>query len=512
MVLQEKSDNDQDTDNGQTGTRRPPKQSRFRIAVSLWAERRLPLLLFVIAVGLAGFTAGASVVEFDMAPYATISFAYRTALSLYTFIDEKRGSRPLEDWKDFVDVAPDGVEAHRIKSLTAAGLTDPILVWGGLKQFAEYCPGHAGCLAVEFAGSGEVRHAYPYRPEEIEKAAIVSFPYEQPPWFSFQDHATVEGIARYSNGDLLVVFYFYHSFPHSGGVARIARDGQPVWYRQDYSHHVPHITDDDVALVPGRQTVEGPILADLLKEQGIEWRCPASRQRSSLLHEVVRVIDGDGRILKEFSILDAILKPPYLFLMKYALEVTHPCDPLHLNSVHRLGEDAIGPNGIGPGDIVVSLRNLNAFGILDRDGHRLKKLVRGRFLQQHHVTHLAGSTFLMFDNKGTDGVHGPSQLLMVDVVNGTATTIFPNDATPERLRLVSGNRGTAFVSPDRLRAIVAITTRGKAVEVRLADGAVLTEFTSLHDVSRFDSFPEERHRQAYLHTLAGIIYVDRERE
>lgn len=506
VVLQEKSDN------GQTGDRGAPKQSRSRIAGSLWAERRLPLLLFVMAVGLAGFTAGASVVKFDLSPNATISFASRTALSLYTFINEKRGARKLEEWKNFVDVAPDGVESHRIKFLTAAALTDPVLVWGGNRQFAEYCPGHAGCLAVEYAGSGEVRHAYPYRPEEIEKAAIASFPYDQPPWFSFQDHAMVVGIARYLNGDLLVVFNFSHSFPYGGGVARIARDGQPVWYRQDYSHHVPHVTDDDVALVPGKQIGEGPILADLLKEQEIELRCPASRQRSLLLLDSVRVIDGDGRVLEEFSILDAILKPPYLSLMKYALEVTHPCDPLHLNSVHRLGEDAIGPNGIGPGDLVVSLRNLSAFGILDRDSHRLKKLVRGGFIQQHHVTHLAGSTFLMFDNKGTDGVHGPSRLLMVDVVNGTATTIFPNDATPERLRLVSMNRGTAFASPDRLRAIVAVARRGKAVEVRLADGAILTEFTSLHDVSRFDSFPEERHRQAHLHELTGVSYVDRERE
>lgn len=465
-----------------------------------------------MGVGLAGFTAGVSVVKFDMSPDATISFAYRTALDLYVFINEKRGSQQLAEWKGFVDIAPDGVEAHRIKSLTAAALTDPVLVWGGNRQFAEYCPGHAGCLAVEYAGSGEVRHAYPYRPEEIEKAAIASFPYEQPPWFSFQDHARVVGIARYSNGDLLVVFYFYHSFPHDGGVARIARDGQPVWYRQDYSHHVPHVTDDDVALVPGTLTGEVSTLADSLKEQKIEWRCQRSHKRPVLLRDVVRAIDGDGRVLEEFSILDAILKSPYRSLLRYALEDTHPCDPLHLNSVHRLGEDALGPNGIGPGDIVVSLRNLNAFGILDRDSHRLKKLVRGGFLQQHHVTHLAGSTFLMFDNRGTDGVHGPSRLLMVDVVNGTATTIFPNDATPERLRLVSIMSGTAFASPDRLRAIVAFNTKGKAVEVRLADGAVLTEFTSLHDVSRFDSFPEERQRQAHLHELTGVSYVDRERE
>ena len=162
---------------------------------------------------------------------------------------------------------------------------------------------------------------------------------------------------------------------------------------------------------------------------------------------------------------------------------------------------------------MVSLRNLNAFGILDRDSHRLKKLVHGGFLRQHHVTHLAGSRFLMFDNYGTDGVHGTSRLLMVDVADGTATTIFPNDATPERLRgFFSPIKGTAFVSPDRRRVIVTFTLGGKAVEVRLADGAVLTEFTSLHDVSHVEQFPEEQQRQARLHELHGVSYVDRGKE
>ena len=496
------------SDNGQTGTRGSPKKSRFRINVSLWAER-LPLLLFVIAVGLAGFTAGTYVMRFQVFPHPTIASTYKAALALYHHITQKTGGN-LESEKTVVNVAPDGVEAHRVRFLTAAALTDPVLFWGGAMQFAEYCPGHAGCLAVEYAGRGEVRHAYPYRVEEIEKMAMVPFLFKwlPVPWFRFQNDMYVFSIFRYSNGDILVVFHCRYCFLSRNGIsrngiARIARDGQPVWYQKGNGHHVPHVTDDDVAFVPDTRIVEGPIVVNFMKQQRIILAC----QR--LKHDFIRVVDGDGRLLEEISVLDAIIKSPYVSFLRSK----HHCDPLHLNSVHTLGEDALGPNGIGPGDLVVSLKNLNAFGILDRDSHRLKKLVHGGFIGQHHVTHLADSRFLMFDNYGTDGVHGPSRLLMVDVADGTATTIFPNDATPERLRgKFSSIKGSAFVSPDRRRVIVTFPLAGKAVEVRLADGAVLTEFTSLHNVSHFAQFPEERQGNARLQELHGVSYVDRERE
>ena len=39
--------------------------------------------------------------------------------------------------------------------------------------------------------------------------------------------------------------------PFGGGVARVDRDGHPVWYRRDYSHHWPQLLEDGTALVPG---------------------------------------------------------------------------------------------------------------------------------------------------------------------------------------------------------------------------------------------------------------------
>ena len=46
-----------------------------------------------------------------------------------------------------------------------------------------------------------------------------------------------------------------------------------------------------------------------------------------------------------------------------------------------------------------------------------------------------------------------------------------------------------------------------AVEVRLADGAVLNVFHSLHDASSLEQFPEERQQRAAVFTMRGLYYI-----
>ena len=488
----------------------PKVQSKIRRPLVALLNRA-PLPLFAIALMLAVFAGGIYVGTKRGFPYDLLISAYKTGKTLVgAHIDKVIPSPiPLSHAATFVNLISDSVEARRFEFIGADTLADPILVMGGAEHFAEYCPGAKGCLAVEYAGRGEVRHAYPYRSDEFENAPIsVDFPYEQPSGLPFFHHAYPVGISRYSNGDLLIVFHFRRSFPYGGGVARVDRDGQVIWYRRDYSHHRPYITDGDIALVPSMRIGEGSIEIELKnKERTVRTlEC----QDGKFYRDFVHILDGKGRLLKAISILDAILESPYAFAV-YNINITASCDPTHLNFVHQLREDAGGVADIEPGDLVVSLRNLNAFGILDRKSHRLKKLVRGGFFRQHSVTHLEGAKFLMFDNLGGDGIHGPSRLLMVDLASGEETTIFPNDGTPEHLRgMFSRGGGHVSISQDRRRCIMSFNKEGKAVEVRLADGAVLSTFTNLHDMSHVNALPDERRAKAMLFTRKKIIYIYQE--
>ena len=452
---------------------------------------RASRLLFVAALLLASFAGGMYVTIYKFFPYDVLFSARKTFLAA---VETNRLGIPRYS-DEFVDVPPEQAAARRFEFIGSDRLADPILVPGGWGQFQEHCPDHAGCIAVEYAGRGEVRHAWPYRPEELEKwlekeEFARDFPYEHAIGFSFSRHARIRGVSRYSNGDLLVVFGFLQSYPHGGGVARIDRSGKPVWYRPDYSHHRPHLADGEVALVPGH-TLPPPLRSDT--------SCP------DRIHDTVNAIDPEGMKLEEIAVFDAVLKSSYAGLLR----LSNTCNPIHLNAIHLLREDVRGP-GLEPGDLVVSMRNMNAFAILDHRDRRLKRLVRDRFFQQHAVLHFKGSRFLMLDNQGgtnADGTRIRSRLLMVDVASGEETTIFPNHRTPPTLREpYSHQAGGLAISPDRSRAMVTFTAQGKAVEVWIADGEVLVVFHSIHYGSRLDELSDERTTRAVRRRLSEIRY------
>ena len=446
----------------------------------------------------AAFVGGMYVTKEKVFPYSLFRAAWLTGQELFEI---HVSERLLLHGAASVDVTPGRWEPLRFEFIGTDALADPILVTGGPAALSGYCPGAAGCLAVEYAGRGEVVHAWPYRPDEIANApAIADLPYEVAPGFRFSRHTYPVGVSRYANGDLLVTFHIRHAFPYGGGVARIDRDGRVVWYRRDYSHHFPHLLDGDVALVPGMRIGEGPIRARFPMGKRRPWTLLCERP----LLDFVHVVDGEGRLLEEISVSDALAESPY---GRVLLHYNQTCDPTHLNYVHQVREDVGGVSGIEAGDLVVSLRNLDAFGILDRDDRRLKRLVRGTFFRQHSVTHLAGTRFLMFDNQGGDGVHGPSRLLLVDVAEGTERTVFPNDTTPGHLQdLFSGGGGHISVSPDRRRVLAVFPGEGRVVEVRLADGAVLTVLTEPYHPA--PSGERKAGGWRYHHWLWGVQYID----
>ena len=463
----------------------------------------LPLLLFVAAIVLTIFSYGVVVGRYRMFPFWIISDGIKTGKALLDVMLEDDRIQYTETYIGFSDMPLENSVSDRIEFVAGNELAAPVLWTGGLYQFREYCPDF-GCLAVEYNRRSEVTYAYPLRLDELEKAQGTAdedeFPYEFSPNFSFVKDISVSSVSRYSNGDLLVVFHYEFAFPYGAGVARIDRDGHVVWFRSDYSHHWAQILDDGSALVPSLRIGSEPIPFHL---RGYMIRQSDCRRP---YRDTVHIIDGDGRLLKRIDLLDILLASPFISALQHT---TDSCDLLHLNFVSVLGDDVGGAWGIEPGDLVVSLRNISAFAILDRESGRVKRLVRGSFLLQHSVQHLEGSTFLMFDNQGYDEVGGPSRLLAIDLVDGRETTIFPNRSTPESLRdrFFSNKLGNIDISADRRRVLVAFSEEGVGVEVRLADGEIMSIFRSLHDVSSLDQFQNERKTKAALFQLLGLEYI-----
>ena len=519
--------------------------------------KRFPFILFVASLVLGAFFAGMWVWQTRVFPYRLTHSAHKTlrvALEMRGLIAPEDEDEPVAAvWRGALENAPEGnqlntaglfecdrseaaeklrnklrkeksrqigcvatrvasreASAKRLEFIAADRLADPVLLGGGTYMFLEHCPPlprsalPGGCLAVEYSRAGEVSRAVPFRPQAIEAANIVSeedYPSEHPPGWVFWRNMDVESVAPYPDGDLLVIFRLFHTFPYGGGVARVARDGHPRWFRKDYSHHLPHIIDDNLALVPGFR-VERKHRDMRVGQLKKALACEDERW----LVDTIRLIDGEGRLLEEIDIMGALLESPYngvLFLQP------GECDPTHLNFAHQLGADAGGAAGIAPGDLVASLRNLNAFAIIDRDSRRLKRLARGSFIRQHSVHHFEKARFLMFDNLGTDGVHGPSRLLMVDLATGEETTLFPRDHTPAHLRRATPYSGSLALSPDRRRVLFNEAMSGRTLEVRLSDGRVLNIFRQLHDLSSVVAIPDPFRQRAWFIKSGASSYANR---
>lgn len=473
-------------------------RSRLRPVARRILERA-PLALFLLALAAGLIAYGIAIERHDVFPGRILDDAEKTVRTTVRNLQRQDTGEFLE----FSDTPLDRFLARRVEIVEGDSLTDGVLFYSARHQFREVCPEH-GCLAVAVAPSGEIRHAWPFRPHAILAANIADeddYPYELNNFSPERDMRPFD-IKQYPNGDLLVVFQLRDASPYGGGIARIDRDGHPVWFRRDYSHHRALLMESGIALVPSYSVSDEPLTLEF--PGGVTERINTHCQTRTLL-TAVNVVSEDGKLLARTSIIDALLDSPWRGGLYRTI---NRCDPLHMNSIDRIRAGPGLPEGVEAGDVVLSIRNLSAFAIFDEEARRLKRLVRGTFYQQHSVHHLEGSRFLLFDNLGGDATGGPSRLLMVDLATGAETTIFPNARTPEALqRLFSIVRGMVAISPDRRRALVTFTETGLAVEVRLADGETLAVFRSLHDVSGLDQFPAERADRAALFWLEGLDYL-----
>ena len=442
------------------------------------AVRALPALLFALALLVAGLLWGVSAERYEIFPYAFLRDGYRSwgaALGLHAADDDIAGYVARRaDYASGRIARPDA-------------MTEGVFWYGGREQFRDRCPEH-GCLAVRYDAAGQIVQSWPWRPRAVGQAAAAAAAADPDAiagrelalGYSYEKDLVPRGLARYPNGDLLAAFRHRvgKGFPFPAGLARLDADGYPVWFRAGFSHHWPLLEADGTALVPGARIEPGrPTYVSAGVELPLD--CPAGET----YRDAVDFIAPDGRLLRSLDVYGAMASSPWAPLLDLS---DHPCDPLHLNFVSRIAAGpAAGdlPPGVSPGDLVVSFRDVDAFAILDPADGSARRVARGSWDGQHAVQHWRGAEFLLLDNRRRMVPGQASRLLAVNLVTGAERTVFPTVSTAPEHRLHTELMGRVSLSPDRRRALVSFTEAGRALEIRLADGAVLNEFRSWHDVS-----------------------------
>jgi hypothetical protein len=209
------------------------------------------------------------------------------------------------------------------------------------------------------------------------------------------------GSHLYPNGDLLVTFHGYEY-----GLAKLDKDSRVLWSSRELFHH-----DMDVGK-------DGTIYA-IKKHKVDKGQAPAGLEHlpTPYYDDCVVLLSPDGKTLKEIKLLEALSASAFAPLLS-ALDAPRKLaadapaaraaadartrDPLHTNCVRVLSKE-LAPKFpmFKEGQVLVSMRHLDAIAVLDMDAGAVVWATRGPWRAQHDATFLDNGHLLIFDNLGS---------------------------------------------------------------------------------------------------------------
>lgn len=302
-----------------------------------------------------------------------------------------------------------------------------------------YTSGHAAeALLVRSDGTVVHRWARPFR--DTWPASKV------PP-----DHPGVPYWRRvhlFDNGDLLAI--------HEGlGLVKLDRDSRPLWAVENGAHHDLDVRPDGEIWVLTRQ-------AHLL---------PRIHATEPILEDFITILDADGRELRRLSLLEAFERSDFERIW-YAKRFQGG-DMFHTNTLEVLGEPPPGlPPAFRAGNVLTSMRHLDAIAVVDPDRGEVVWAKRGGFRRQHDPTLLANGRLLLFDN---DFASRGSSVLELDPVSmetrweyrGADAGSFYSEWCGTAQRLPNGN------------TLITESDAGRVFEVT-REGEIVWEFLNPH--------------------------------
>ncbi len=139
-------------------------------------------------------------------------------------------------------------------------------------------------------------------------------------------------------------------------------------------------------------------------------------------------------------------------------------------------------DGLNEGDLLLSLRNMNAVGILDPQTRRFKWISAGACVQQHSPRFYENGV-LVLDNRGGPAASGGSRLVRIDLATHLPQTVFPQPGSELPGEFYTSASGQ-FELAGSDRALVAITLDNKIWEIDLKTGQVLWEYVCVDSTQK----------------------------
>lgn len=228
------------------------------------------------------------------------------------------------------------------------------------------------------------------------------------------------------------------------GTAALDRCGAVRWTLDRRTHHDVATLPDGSFLIPSRERRTGvgehlPLVD--VGPDGFYW------------DDQILQVDAAGRVLRERSMLELLFDdgwPTLVFAGPGAAARIAIEDPLHLNDIDVLDPSlAAAFPMFAPGDLLISLRNINTILVADPLLRKIKWKMTGPFFGQHDPDFMPDGKILLYDNRITGATPklGNSRLLAIDPATksvmwsfeGTGEQAFYAHGRGEQQALPNGN-------------------------------------------------------------------------
>ena len=211
----------------------------------------------------------------------------------------------------------------------------------------------------------------------------------------------------YANGDLLVVYHGLDALATGYGLIKLDKDSNVLWKYPALVHHDVDVGEDGSIYAIQQEVLdEAPHGLELIP--------------TPCVVDYLVMLSPGGRLLrKPIGILEAFRDSPYAAFLSALDKPTEQTatpnlpaarftdsvrrwDVLHTNFVHVLSRElAASFPQFKPGQVLLSIRNLDTLAVLDTEKNCIVWAARGPWQGQHDAQFLANGHLLVFDNHGS---------------------------------------------------------------------------------------------------------------
>ncbi len=195
----------------------------------------------------------------------------------------------------------------------------------------------------------------------------------------------IHGIEIMDNGDIVFIF-------EDIGMICLDVCGNLKWHINYSFHHSLHRDEEGNFWVSGNIWHESRI-------ENYSYLNPV------VLEPTVVKVSPDGKILSETSVFDILrhneLESFLIMQTKANITPQNSGDILHLNDVEPFPA-SMEPGFFRPGDVLISLRNMNTVLVYNLETLDVKYQRTGKFIRQHDPDFIDGNTISLYDNNNLD--------------------------------------------------------------------------------------------------------------